>query len=117
MKIKSTIMLVAILLVISCNNKSNLSQQKNKTANSPKEHPAMKNPSIEAQMVNSKSKEDGMQIVKITVLKLNELNKNSGWELIETEEREAIAAIIIAVGHNKGYNSMAEDITEEWREW
>jgi hypothetical protein len=154
MKIKSTIMLVAILLVISCNNKSNLSQQKNKTANSPKEHPAMKNPSIEAQiaslrksmtdymkfahpsytekdiekcmqilteynieMVNSKSKEDGMQIVKITVLKLNELNKNSGWELIETEEREAIAAIIIAVGHNKGYNSMDEDITEEWREW
>jgi len=70
-----------------------------------------------AEMSNSKSKEDGMQIVKAAVLKLNELNKKSGEELIETEEREAIAAIIITAGHNKGYNSEDEDITEEWREW
>lgn len=147
-------MLVAILLVISCNSKSNPNLQVNKTINKPKEHPTMENQSIEAQiaslkrsmtdymksahpnytekdiekcvqilteynieMSNSKSKEDGMQIVKATVLKLNELNENSSEELIETGEREAIATIIITVGHNKGYNSEDEDITEEWREW
>lgn len=147
-------MLVVILLVISCNSKSNPNQQVNKTANNPKEHPSMENQSIEAQiaslkrsmtdymksahpsytekdiekcvqilseynieMENSKSKQAGMEIVKATVFKLNELNENSGEELIETGEREAIAAIIITVGHNKGYNSEDEDITEEWREW
>lgn len=154
MNIKSIIMLVTILLVISCNSKSNPSQQVNKTVKKPKENPTMENKSIEAQimslkksmtdymnathpnytekdiekcvqilteynveMSNSKSKEDGMQVVKATVLKLNELNENSGEELIETGEREAIATIIITVGHNKGYNSEDEDITEEWREW
>ena len=154
MNIRSIILLVAILLGISCNSKSNPNQQVNKTVNKPKKHPTMENKSIEAQiaslkrsmtdymksahpnytekdiekcvqilteynieMLNSKSKEDGMQIVKATVLKLNELNENSGEELIETGEREAIATIIITVGHNKGYNSEDEDITEEWREW
>lgn len=69
------------------------------------------------EMTNSNSKEAGMQIVKATVLKLNELNANSGEELIETGEREMIANIIITAGHQKGYNSEDEDITEEWREW
>lgn len=154
MKIRPIIILMTILLVISCNSKSNRNHQVNKTANNSKEHSTMENQSIEAQiaslkrsmtdymesahpnytekdiekcvqilneynirMANSKSKEDGMQIVKTTVLKLNELNENSGEDLIETGEREAIANIIITVGHNKGYNSEDEDITEEWREW
>nr|WP_322626023.1 hypothetical protein [uncultured Flavobacterium sp.] len=69
------------------------------------------------EMSGSKSKEDGMQIVKNTVLKLNELNEKCEGDLIETGEREAIATIIITVGHNKGYNSEDDDITEEWREW
>lgn len=69
------------------------------------------------EMANSKSKETAMQLVKTTVLKLNELNDKAGGSLIETGEREAIASIIITAGYKKGYNSMDDDITEEWREW
>ena len=65
----------------------------------------------------SKSKEEAMNIVKSTVLKLNVLNNNAKSELIETEERERIADIIISATHAKGYNSMDEDVTENWREW
>lgn len=63
------------------------------------------------------SKEEGMLTVKSTVIKLNELNKKCGSQLIETGEREVIAEIIIAASHEKGYNSADEDITEAWREW
>ncbi|MEN9640767.1 MAG: hypothetical protein RLZZ262_2636 [Bacteroidota bacterium] len=68
-------------------------------------------------MVKTKSKQDGLNIVKSTVLELNKLNKKCGEQLIETGEREQIAEIIILTGHKKGYNSIDEDITEEWREW
>ena len=70
-----------------------------------------------AEISKSKSKEKAMNIVKLTVLKLNDLNNNAKSELIETEERERIADIIISATHKKGYNSMDEDITENWREW
>ncbi len=63
------------------------------------------------------SKDEAMSIVKSTVLQLNELNEKTGLELIETEERERIADIIIAATHAKGYNAIEEDVTEEWREW
>lgn len=66
---------------------------------------------------NTKSREEAMRIVESTVLKLNELNDNADSELIETGEREIIATIIISASHAKGYNSMDEDITEDWREW
>ncbi len=69
------------------------------------------------QMVKSNSKEEGMKAVKTAVLKLNELNEKCGLELIETEERERIAEIIITAGSQKGYNTIREDITEPWREW
>jgi hypothetical protein len=63
------------------------------------------------------SKGEGMKIVKSTVLKLNDLNEKCDFSLIETNEREQIAEIIISAGHEKGYNAVDEDITEEWREW
>lgn len=70
-----------------------------------------------AAMTNTHSKEEGMQVVKATVLELNKLNESCNSELIETGERETIAEIIILAGNHKGYNAMDEDITEEWREW
>lgn len=69
------------------------------------------------ELANTNSKEEGMKIVEKTVLALNELNKNCDEELIETDQREDIAEIIILAGNLKGYNSLDEDITEEWREW
>jgi len=70
------------------------------------------------QSINKTSnKEEGLQVVKMTVIKLNELNEKCDFQLIETGEREQIAEIIISTGSLKGYNSLNEDITEEWREW
>lgn len=59
----------------------------------------------------------GLDIVKKTVLKLNDLNEKSGGQLIETDQREMIAELIINAGFKKGFNTQEEDITEEWREW
>lgn len=66
---------------------------------------------------NSKSKKDGLSIVKNAILQLNNLNKKTNFSLIETMERENIAEIINLAGYEKGYNSKDEDITEQWREW
>ena len=66
---------------------------------------------------NSKSKEDGLLIVKNTVLQLNNINKKTNFSLIETMERENIAEIINLAGYEKGYNAKDEDVTEQWREW
>ena len=66
---------------------------------------------------NSKSKKDGLSIVKNTVLQLNNLNKKTNFSLIETMERENIAEIINLAGYEKGYNAKDEDIKEQWREW
>jgi hypothetical protein len=65
----------------------------------------------------SKSKIEGMKVVKSTVEKLNDLNEKCNSELIETSEREQIADIIISESVNKGYSKPDDDITEEWREW
>ncbi|MCY0970013.1 hypothetical protein [Chryseobacterium wangxinyae] len=70
-----------------------------------------------SEISNSKSKDEGMEIVKTTVEKLNKLNEKCDFELIETSEREQIAEIIIIESNKKGYNKPEEDITEEWREW
>lgn len=69
------------------------------------------------EMDQSASKEAGIKIVEKTVMSLNELNEKLNHELIETDQREDIAEIIIFAGHLKGYNGRDEDITEEWREW
>ncbi len=63
------------------------------------------------------SREEAMLVVESTVLKLNELNENCDFSLIETSEREQIAEIIILASNKMGYNSVDEDITEEWRDW
>lgn len=68
-------------------------------------------------MFNTASKDEAMKIVKLTVLKLNDINEKCDFSLIETNEREQIAEIIILAGNEKGYNEADEDITEEWREW
>lgn len=65
----------------------------------------------------SVSKENGMISVKKVVLGLNDLNEKCEHELIETDQREQIADIIILAGHLKGYNDRNEDTTEDWREW
>lgn len=69
------------------------------------------------QISKTKSKSEGMKLVKSTVTKLNKLNEKSGYQLIETGEREIICDIIIRAGQEKGYNKLDEDITEEFREW
>ena len=63
------------------------------------------------------SKDDALLIIKTTILKLNDLNERCDHSLIETNEREQIAEIIILAGHKMKYNSLNEDITEKWREW
>lgn len=63
------------------------------------------------------SQEEAMPVVKPTVLELNALNERCDLSLIETNEREQISEIIILASHKMKYNSIEEDITEEWREW
>ena len=65
----------------------------------------------------SDSKKQGMLCVKKVVLALNDLNEKCEYELIETDQREQIAEIIILGGYVRGYNARREDITEDWREW
>lgn len=69
------------------------------------------------EVFKAKSKKQALSLVKTTVLRLNDLNEKCDHSLIETNEREQIAEIIILTGHKKGYNTLDEDITEEWREW
>lgn len=69
------------------------------------------------EIAQTESKEAGIEVVKGTIIQLNELNKKCDFELIETSERELIAEIIILASSKKGYNSQEEDITEKWREW
>lgn len=66
---------------------------------------------------SSEAKADAMKIVEETVLALNKLNESCEHELIETDQREDIAEIIIIAGSLKGFNTRDEDITEEWRDW
>lgn len=68
------------------------------------------------QLENVDSKDEAMKIVEKTVLALNDLNEKCEYELIETDQREDIAEIIILAGNPKGFNSRDEDITEDWRE-
>lgn len=58
-----------------------------------------------------------MQLVKSVVLALNELNEETDYALIETEEREAIWEIIQDSAVECGLKDPPDDITEEWRDW
>ena len=63
------------------------------------------------------SRKTAMPHVKKVVLALNDLNEACEYELIETDQREQLADIIILAGYLKGYNKRTEDTTEDWREW
>jgi len=63
------------------------------------------------------STENAMLIVKKAVIELNHLNEKCGYALIETDQREDIAEIIILAAQLKGFDNDNIDITEEWREW
>ena len=58
-----------------------------------------------------------LKTVEISVKKLNRLNEKCQYQLIETDQREEIAGIMIRAGFLKGFNGEDEDVTEEWREW
>lgn len=69
------------------------------------------------EMSAADSKKVAMPHVKKVVLALNDLNEACDHELIETDQRELLAEIIILAGYLKGYNKRTEDTTEDWREW
>ena len=64
-----------------------------------------------------KTKSEALQLVKKTVLELNDLNDDCDGELIETDQRENLCEVIIYGGFLMGYNQEDDDVTEEWREW
>lgn len=68
-------------------------------------------------IAKTNSGKEGMGVVKQTVLALNKLQEACDERLIETSEREQIAEIIIKASSLKGYNTINEDITEQWRTW
>ena len=68
-------------------------------------------------MGRASDRDSALDLVKQAVLALNELNDQCGGELIETDQREDICAILIRGGALRGFNADDEDVTEEWREW
>ena len=54
--------------------------------------------------------------VEAVVKSLNVLNAKHASQLIETDQREDICALIALVMQNAGH-SVEQDITEQWREW
>ena len=58
-----------------------------------------------------------MSEVEKVVIKLNELNEELDYSLIETEERESIAIFIQECAVICGLKNIPDDVTEEWREW
>jgi hypothetical protein len=65
----------------------------------------------------TKSKKEGIDVIKSTVIQLNKLNNKTQNQLIETMEREMIVSIILTESNKKGYNRLEEDLTEKFREW
>ena len=57
-----------------------------------------------------------MDCVQKTVLDLNQLNEDTDYSMIETEERENIWELIQTSAVECGLQKPADDITEEWRE-
>lgn len=58
-----------------------------------------------------------MSAVRDTVLELNTLNLEAGESLIETDQREDLAELIIKAAAAVGVGNGKDDLTEEWREW
>jgi len=51
------------------------------------------------------------------VLSLNRLNEKCEFGLIETDQREDLAALFILAAHSAGVGDGQDDLTEPWREW
>ncbi len=62
-------------------------------------------------------KQSVMSVVKDTVLELNALNAEAGESIIETDQREDLAELIIKTAEIAGVGNGKDDLTEEWREW
>lgn len=58
-----------------------------------------------------------MSVVRDTVFELNALNSEAGESLIETDQREDLAELIIKAAAVVGVGNGKDDLTEEWREW
>ena len=58
-----------------------------------------------------------MDVVRQTVLALNELNERTDYALIETMEREAICMLVQDAAEECGLQAELDDVTEAWREW
>ena len=58
-----------------------------------------------------------MDCVQRAVLALNQLNEDTDYGMIETEERENIWELIQTSAVECGLQNPADDITEEWRDW
>ena len=70
-------------------------------------------------VANSHQRSDFLWVsaqVESLVKKLNELNFNLDHQLIETDQREDICALIKLVLQKAGHECK-EDMTEKWREW
>lgn len=61
--------------------------------------------------------EEIIDCVREAVLALNQLNEDTDYSMIETEERESIWELIQTSAVECGLQNPADDITEEWREW
>ncbi len=57
------------------------------------------------------------EAVRTLVVSLNELNRKCGGQLILTDAREDLAALIIGAAKKVGYGNGTLDVTEKWREW
>ena len=67
--------------------------------------------------LTSSTNDEIMGCVKKTVLALNQLNADTDYSMIETEERENIWELIQTSAVECGLQNPPDDITEEWREW
>ena len=67
--------------------------------------------------LNNPDDQQIMDCVQEAVLALNQLNEDTDYAMIETEERENIWALIQTSAVECGLKNPADDITEEWREW
>jgi hypothetical protein len=65
---------------------------------------------------NNKNPKEIMKCVKTVVTKLNKLNDDLEYSLIETDQREELCEFIISAVNIAGMIT-DEDVTEEWREW
>jgi hypothetical protein len=70
-----------------------------------------------SEMDSSNSKQVADQLIKQVVIKLNIMNEDADFSLIETDEREMIASIMNESSIKNNYSTEEWDVTEDFREW